>query len=174
MRRWFVVLALVAVAAAALTATASAKEGGVELSSTPFGIGPGDPWDGTLTVFSPGGTEAAFSPSITIRNLDTGLTQTFPATPSKAPAGTDTQSYDFTVVFPTAGRYRYTATDGLDDREYAYPIVRIVDQAPATLAGPPATPEGGFALWPLVAGLGGAAALALVAFLAIRSRRFAH
>ena len=172
MRRWFVVLALAAVPAAALTATASAKEGGVELSSTPFGIGPGDPWDGTLTVFSPGGTEAAFSPSITIRNLDTGLTQTFPATPSKAPAGTDTQSYDFTVVFPTAGRYRYTATDGLDDRELT--PEQIERQLAATLAGPPATPEGGFALWPLVAGLGGAAALALVAFLAIRSRRFAH
>ena len=174
MRRTLLVFALAALAAAALTAAASAKEGGVELSSAPFGIAPGDPWDGTLTVFSPHGTDAAFSPSITIRNLDTGATQTFPATPSKGPANADMQSYDFTVVFPIAGRYRYTATDGVSDRDYAYPIVRIVDPAPTALAGPPATPEGGFPLWPLVASLGGAAALALVAFFAVRRRRFAH
>ena len=175
MRRTLLVFALAALAAAALTAGASAKEGGVELSSAPFGLGPGDPWNGTLTVFTLDGSTAAYSPSITITNLETGATETFPAQPAKVPTTDEAQSYGFRVVFPTAGRYRYTASDGVSDREYAYPIVQIVgDSAPTALSGPPATPEGGFPVWPLVASLGGAAALALFAFLAIRSRRFAH
>jgi hypothetical protein len=174
MRRTLLVFALAALAAAALTAGASAKEGGVELSSAPFGLGPGDPWDGTLTVYTLDGSTAAYSPSITIRNLETGATETFPAKAAKVPTTAEAQSYAFRVVFPTAGRYRYTASDGVSDREYAYPIVRIVESAPTLASGPPAAPEGGFPVWPLLASLGGAAALALVAFLAIRSRRFAH
>ena len=174
MRRMLLVFALTALAAAALSAAALAKEGGVELSSTPFGTAPGDPWSGTLTVYTPDGSTTAFNPSITIRNLDTGATETFLAKPAKVPTTTEAQSYVFTVVFPTAGRYRYTASDGVSDRAYGYPIVRIVEPTPTPVAGPTAAGGDGFPVWPLLASLGGAAALGLVAFLAIRSRRFAH
>jgi hypothetical protein len=175
MRRLFLVFVLAAVAAAALTATASAKEGGIELSSTPFGTGPGEPWKGTLTVYAVEGSTATYRPSITIRNLDTGGTQTFAAEPAKGPTTGESQSFAFEVVFPTEGRYRYTASDGVTDREYAFPIVRIVDNettpSPAATAKPN---ESAFPVWPLVGGLGGAGMLALGAFLAIRRVRFAH
>ena len=173
MRRLLFVFALTAVGAAVLATGAFAKEGGVELSSTPFGLGPGDPWNGTLTVFSEDGSTAVASPTITIRNLDTGETQTFAAKPAKVPAAETTQSFRFEAVFPTAGRYRYTVSDGVSDREYEFPIVRIVGDSPVPISGPPAGDTSGFPVWPLVGGLAGAAALAL-AGLALRSRRFAH
>jgi hypothetical protein len=175
MRRLLLVFALAALGTAALATGAFAKEGGVELSSTPFGLGPGDPWNGTLTVFS--ADEAALNlkerPSISILNLDTGETQTFPTRPAKVPTTAHSQSFLFEVTFPTAGRYRYTASDGISDREYDFPIVRIVGDAPVPIAGPPAGDTSGFPVWPLVGGLAGAAALAL-AVLAVRSKRFAH
>ena len=174
MRRAFSALLLAAVAAATLSATASAKEGGVELSSTPFGTAPGEPWDGTLTVYTAEGSTATYHPSITIRNLDTGETQTFLAQPAKTPATPNPQSFRFEVVFPTEGRYRYTASDGVTDREYAYPIVQIVDPAPTSELASPSASESVFPLWPLVGALGGAATLALAGFLVIRKRRFAH
>jgi hypothetical protein len=175
MRRLLLVFALAALTAAAVTTAAVAKEGGVELSSTPFGLGPGDPWNGTLTVFALDGSTAAFSPSITIRNLDTGATETFAAKPAKIPTTPEAQSYVFTVVFPTEGRYRYTASDGVTDREYEFPIVRIVGSNTAVPIPQASTrASGGFPVWPLVGGLVGAMALGLAAFLAIRARRFAH
>jgi hypothetical protein len=169
------VFALAALTAAALTTAAFAKEGGVELSSTPFGLGPGDPWNGTLTVFTLDGGETGFSPSITIRNLETGATETFAAKPAKTPSTPEAQSFVFEVVFPTAGRYRYTASDGVSDREYEFPIVQIVGSNPVVPApGTSSGSAGGFPVWPLLGGLGGAMTLGLAAFLAIRARRFAH
>jgi hypothetical protein len=175
MRRLLLVFSLAALGAAALATGAFAKEGGVELSSTPFGLGPGDPWNGTLTVFSEEGSnlDLVASPTITIRNLDTGETQTFAAKPAKVPTTETTQSFVFEAVFPTAGRYRYTVSDGVSDRQYDFPIVRIVGDSAVPIAGPPAGDTSGFPVWPLVGGLAGAAALAL-AVLAVRSRRFAH
>src|SRR5919198_356474 len=84
MRLALLVLALALIGAAALAANAFAKEDGVELSSTPFGTKPGDPWSGTLTVLSdrPG---VGANPTITIRNLGTGETQTFTTQPAKVP-----------------------------------------------------------------------------------------
>jgi len=175
MRRLLMIFALMAVAAAAVAATAAAKEGGVELSSTPFGKGPGDTWRGTLTVFAPEGLTEELSPSITIRNLETGETQTFAAQPAKVPTTPEAQAFVFEVIFPTEGRYRYTATDGVTDREYAFPVVRIVDAEATPVLGPAArVSEGAFPVWPLVGGLAGAATLALGALLAIRRARFAH
>jgi hypothetical protein len=177
MRRLFLVLCLTAVTAAALTATAAAKEGGIELSSTPFGKGPGEPWTGMLTVFLPE-QSARLSPSITIRNLDTGETQTFGAQPAKVPTTPEAQSFVFEVVFPTEGRYEYSAQDGVTDREYTFPVVRITGSAATPVPGPatPVSPaaEGSFPLWPVVGGLAGAAILALAGLLALRRTRFAH
>jgi hypothetical protein len=175
MRRLLLVFSIAALAAATLTTAALAKESGVELSSTPFGLGPGDPWNGTLMVFSPEGSAENANPSITIRNLDTGETQTFAAEPTGGPSTRYEQSFRFEVVFPAAGRYRYTATDGVSDREYEFPIVRIVGSTAAVpVPGPSSGDAGSFPVWPLVGGLGGAMALGLAAFLAIRARRFAH
>jgi len=175
MRRLFLVLALALLAAAALSASALAKEGGVELSSTPFGIDPGDPWSGTLTVFSENGLSGKTSPSISIRNLGTGETKTFNTKPAKIPTTAHSSSYVFQVVFPTAGRYRYTARDGVTDREYNFPIVQIGDPSAAPVVKPGAgIDENGFPVWPLLGGLSGAVLLALAAFVAIRNRKFAH
>lgn len=174
MRRQSLAFALALLAAAALSASALAKEGGVELSSTPFGIDPGEPWSGTLTVYSVDAPVRTAQPSITIRNLGTGETQTFPTKPAKVPTTTHESSFVFQVVFPTAGRYSYTARDGVSDREYNFPIVRIVEPTTAPIAAPRAGIKDGFPLWPLLGGLGGAGLLALGAFGAIRSRKFAH
>ena len=178
MRRLFLMFVLAALAAAALSSGALAKEGGVELSSTPFGLGPGDTWTGTMTVFSVTGFNDPISPSITIRNLETGATETFEATgPAKVPTTEETRSFVFEVVFPTEGRYRYTASDGVTDRQYEFPIVSIVGSSAAVpVPGPSSVTEtgGAFPVWPLVGGLGGAMALGLAAFLAVRAKRFAH
>jgi hypothetical protein len=174
MRRTLLIFALAAMAAGALCAGAFAKEGGVELSSTPFGVEPGDPWNGTLTVYALDGSTQAYSPSITIRNLDTGATQTFAAEPAKGPSSPEAQNFVFSVVFPAAGRYRYSASDGVSDREYEFPIVRIVGPAATPIPGPTVGDTGSFPVWPLVGILGGAATLALAGLLVVRSRRFAH
>jgi hypothetical protein len=178
MRRLLLLFVLTALGAAAFTAGAFAKEGGVELSSTPFGLGPGDPWNGTLTVFSDeGGFPGSLNPSITIRNLETGAEETFPVTtPAKEPSTENARSFVFEATFPTEGRYRYTVTDGVSGREYEFPIVRIVGSAtlPVAASPPASTPDGSFPLWPLLGGLAGASALGAAAFFALRSRRFAH
>ena len=171
MRRLLLAFALTLIAAAALGTVAFAKNGGVELSSTPFGIKPGDPWTGTLTVFSADGAVAADKPTITIRNLGNGKTQTFDTRPAKVPTTAHSSSFVFEVVFPEAGRYRYFVRDGVTDRDYNFPIVRI---APADAAiGKPGkgASDDSFPVWPLVAGLGGATLLAGAGLLALRGRR---
>jgi hypothetical protein len=61
------------------------------------------------------------------------------------------------------------------DREYEFPIVRIVGSNPAVpIPQGSAGASDGFPVWPLVGGLVGVMALGLAAFLAIRARRFAH
>ena len=173
MRRPFLVFALALLAAAALSASAFAKEGGVELSSTPSALGPGDPWTPSLTLIDDGGQlPANAKPGIRITNLETGRTIDYPATATDNPA-----VYTVRVVFPAAGRWDYAAYDGVTDRLYEYPTTKIV--APeGTIAATPtraaAIEEGSFPLWQLLGGLGGAGLLALGALAAIRSRKFAH
>jgi hypothetical protein len=172
MRRPFLVFALALLAAAALSASAFAKEGGVELSSTPSALGPGDPWTPSLTLIDIGGQlPANAKPGIKITNLETGRTIDYPATPTDNPA-----VYTVRVVFPAAGRWDYAAYDGVTDRLYEYPATTVL--APkATLPETPApatTSSEGFPVWPLLGGLGGAALLTLAAVLVIRNRRFAH
>lgn len=173
MRRPFLVFALAVLAASALSASALAKEGGVELSSTPSALGPGDPWTPSLTLIDDGGQlPANAKPGIKITNLETGRTIDYPATATDNPA-----VYTVRVVFPAPGRWDYAVYDGVTDRLYEYPTTRIV--APeGTIAATPkpaaAIEEGSFPLWQLLGGLGGAGLLALAAFVAIRSRRLAH
>lgn len=173
MRRPILVFALALLAAAALSASAFAKEGGIELSSTPSALGPGDPWTPSLTLIDDGGQlPANAKPGIKITNLETGRTIDYPATPTDNPA-----VYTVRVVFPAAGRWDYAAYDGVTDRLYEFPTTRIVAPNGTIAATPKAAAiaeEGSFPLWPVLGGLGGAGLLALGAFAAIRSRKFAH
>ncbi|MEO8291065.1 MAG: hypothetical protein ABI649_08755 [Gaiellaceae bacterium] len=153
MRRSVIAFAVALVAAAVLASTALAKGGGVELSSTPFGTNAGDTWSGTLTVFADPGIVARAAPSITIKNLGTGETQTFGTKPAKVPTTPAASAFVYNVVFPQAGRYAYTATDGVTDREYRFPIVSIA--APDTAVPRPPSSSGGsdsFPLWAPIAG----------------------
>jgi hypothetical protein len=167
MRRLTVGFALALAAAAVFAATALAKEGGVELSSTPFGSQPGDPWTGTMTLV--GGDEellAQAKPAITIRNLATGERENFYATPTK-----QADVWNFSVTFPEAGRYSVSVGDGVTGRTYSFPPVRIGE---ATLAPPPASPAsdaGSFPVWSLVGGLLGAFAAIGAAIVLIRRRQ---
>jgi len=173
MTRFAALLVLTAVAAGVLAGAALAKEGGVELGSTPSALGPGDPWTPSLTLIDDGGQlPANAKPGIKITNLETGRTIDYPATPTDNPA-----VYTVRVVFPTPGQWDYAAYDGVTDRLYEFPATTIL--APQGTVG--ATPEaaataeeGSFPLWPLLGGLGGAGLLALGALAAIRSRKFAH
>lgn len=175
MGRLLFVFALALITAAALSAGAFAKEGGVELSSTPSGLGPGDSWTPTLTLIDIDGTlPANAKPGIRITNLDTGRSIDYPAVPTG-----DAGRYTVRVVFPAPGQWDYAAYDGVTDRLYEYPATTILAPKTGAPVAPPAaaqTEQGSFPLWPLVGGLGGAGLLAVAAVLAIRSRRlrFGH
>ena len=70
--------------------------------------GPGSTWDVKLNVLQHGQTPLdGISPAIMIRNLDTGETKTFAATPTGEPG-----QYAAKVVFPSAGRWDYEVNDG--------------------------------------------------------------
>jgi hypothetical protein len=172
MRRLLLVFALTLFATAALSAVAFAKEGGVELSSTPFGTKPGDPWTGTMTVFSVDGLAGQAKPTITIRNLETGETQTFETLPAKVPTTINSTSWVYEVVFPEPGRYSYTVRDGVTDREYTYPTVLITSANAAAPQTGGDSSNRSFPVWPIVGGAGGAGLLALAALAALRGRRF--
>jgi hypothetical protein len=173
MRRMILVFALALLSAAALSATALAKEGGVELGSTPAGIGPGDPWTPSMTLIDNAGEFPANpEPGITITNLGTGQTIDYKATPTDDPT-----VFTVRVVFPTAGQWDYAAYDGVTDRLYEFPAATILPPKESLPATPPpgsTSNEGSFPLWPLLGGLGGAALLSLAAFAVVRNRRLAH
>lgn len=148
-----------------LAAGASAKEANVELSSTPAGIGPGDPWTPVATVFLAGDRPSiGKSPTLRIKNAD-GDAKTFASRPTGEPG-----TYRFHVVFPTAGTWRYEVHDRVSGRTYTFPSVVIAataaEPSPAAPAERGAAPTGdsdSFPLWPVVGGsLGALAAIALV------------
>ena len=153
MRRSLIALALGLCAAAVLASGALAKEGGVELSSTPFGTPPGGTWTGTLTVIGEPVLTGVVKPTIRLTNLDTGATRSFDTAPAKVPTTAESRSFVFNVVFPEPGRYSYTVFDGVTDREYTYPPVRIVGSEPVVPV-PSSGGEGSFPVWaPVVGGI---------------------
>jgi len=164
LRRTLIAFALGLVAAAVLVPAALAKDGGVELSSTPFGTPPGGTWTTGLTLIDLNGRlPADAKPTLMLTNLDTGATTAFAAKPT----GT-VGKYTLDVVFPTAGRYSYRVTDGFTDREYTYPPVRIVGSIPV-VAVPSSGGEGSFPVWAPVAG--GIALLLAAGAAAVFTRR---
>jgi hypothetical protein len=166
MRRSLVVFGLAVVAAASLAGSALAKEGGVELGSTPTGKGPGEPWTTSLTLIDgTPGLLAQAKPGVRIRSLATGETRDFAAKPTDKPG-----VYTVRVTFPSPGRWAYQAYDGVTGRSYEFP--------PVTIAAPVAAPKApggssgdGFPVWALVGGLAGLLAAGGAAF-AIRRQRF--
>ena len=169
MRRFLGVLVLTALAAGVLSGAALAKEKGVELSSTPVGLEPGEPWTPKLfLVAGPPELFADAEPGVTIRNVETGERTTFRARPTNVPL-----EYDIRVVFPEAGWYTVEAF-GIDNGR-SYPIggqwlVDAPDAAPGPAApAPAAADESPFPLWPVAAG--GSALLLLAAGAALLLRR---
>ena len=164
---------IAALVGAVLTAGASAKEANVELSSTPAGIGPGDPWTPVATVLQAGDRPSiGKSPTLRIENAD-GDAKTFASQPTGQPG-----RYRFHVVFPSAGTWRYDVHDRVSGRTYTFPAVAIAapaaEPSPAAPAKPAAAPVGdsdSFPLWPVVGGSLGAIAAVALAWRFARPRR---
>lgn len=161
MRRFAGLLLLTALAAGVLAGAALAKEGGVELSSTPAGKHPGDPWTPQLTLIGDAeGLLAQARPGVTIRNVDTGAEATFTGM-----ATADPHTYSVRVVFPSEGWYTVEAFDGVTGRAYQVGGEFLIanPDSGAPVAGTPSRsiPEGGsFPVWPAA---GGGALLVLAA-----------
>lgn len=115
--RALLVTAIVALAAAGTAAAGGYATVGLN-SQPPDGGGPGSTWDVTLNVLQHGVTPLdGVSPTIVIRNLDSGESQTFPATPTGEPG-----KYAAKVVFPSAGRWEYLINDGFSQTHTFKPI----------------------------------------------------
>jgi len=169
MRR-IVTAAFLALLAAGIVATAApAKEANVELSSTPAGIHPGDPWNPTITVWLEGDALASGpAPTLTIIDLDTNAKTDFQATPTVEPG-----KYSVEVVFPEGGLWTYKLFDPNTERTYAFPAVYLTETpAPGEPAAPnapkevvaPVADSDSFPLWPV---LGGSLAALLAAAVAL-------
>ena len=172
MRRTVTIFTLALLAAAALSTAALAKEGGVELSSVPTGINPGEPWTTDLVlVEGPPELLAQAKPGIQITSLDTGEQIDYPAA-----AGKGDGVYTVDVVFPEAGTWAYSAYDGITGRMYEFPAVEItgptvVAKPPVAATKSPSSAGDTFPVWPLVGGLTAFAVAAAAAGLLIRRRQ---
>ncbi len=126
--RWFATLFVLGL----LMAPASAIGGGwatVGLSSTPEGIGKGQPWNVDVEVLQHGQTPLAdVKPTITITESRTGASRTFSARPTGG-----TGVYRARVVFPSSGAWTYKVDDGFS-QEHQFAQVRIGESAPASTA----------------------------------------
>ena len=106
-------LLLAGVLTLALTATGVAIAGGwatVQLSSTPSGLGPGDPWNLDITVLQHGNPQTPVldaTPRLTIEDTETGAATTYEASPTNEPG-----VYHVRAVFPEAGVWSYRVYDG--------------------------------------------------------------
>jgi hypothetical protein len=166
--------AVLAVLVALVSATGAAAKWGIELSSTPAGLGPGDPWNVTIRIVGshfPAKARTS-APVVRIRHAETGTVRSFKS------ARVARRAYEATVRFPEAGRWRYAV-------RYAggqYGFEQVLIEAPAAHASGTkvgdsgAAPaqgddDGGFPLWPVVAGSVAAVLLGALGFARLRSRR---
>lgn len=108
--RYLVFVSALVLAAVVVAAPASA--GGwatVGLASTPEGVGAGETWEAEITVLRHGVTPTdGAAPSLTIRNADSELSETFGAEPTG-----ETGVYVARVVFPSTGTWSYEIDNGL-------------------------------------------------------------
>jgi hypothetical protein len=158
MGRLLGVLSLAVLAAGVLSGAALAKEMGVELSSTPAGIEPGEPWTPTLYLLAgPPELFADAKPGVRIQNIETGERTRFRARPTTAPL-----EYDVRVVFPDAGWYTVEAFSGVTGRSYRIGGQWLIQRPEATLprageavpsgVGAAVEDRGSFPVWPALAG----------------------
>ena len=99
----------------------------VGLDSAPDGIRAGEAWDVRLTVLQHGRTPlVGIEPTLTISKVGGGATRTFAAAPTARPG-----VYRASVVFPSAGSWRYVVDDDFSARH---------SFGPARIAEPGAVP----------------------------------
>ena len=115
------ITAAAAAGAAALALPAAAGAGGfatVGLSSLPDGTAPGKTWPVTLTILQHGRTPlSGLHPSVRIQSDDGRTTRTFAARPAGKPG-----VYRANVVFPDAGGWTYTISDGFSQTHSFAPV----------------------------------------------------
>jgi hypothetical protein len=123
MARRLVVAVTMAMAGAALAA-GSASAGGwatVGLDSVPDGIRAGEPWAVRLTILQHGRTPLeGLQPELTVSKG--GTTRTFAATPTERPG-----VYRASVLFPSAGSWRYVVDDDFSAR-HSFGPVRVAER----------------------------------------------
>jgi hypothetical protein len=156
--------------AGALVWSAAAGAGGwatVGIASLPSGVHSGEVWTAQITVLRHGVTPTdGAAPTLTIRNRDTGETETFAAEPSG-----ETGVYAARVVFPEPGRWSFEIDNGLIATGYG--ISATTTYAPVTIDPGSAGDPGSFPALPLTV-LVAALALAAAGVVGVRrSRRFA-
>ena len=161
--RYLIVLATLATA---LVASATASAGGwatVGVDPLPTGVGPGEPWNPTITVLQHGQTPlTGLSPTITITLDETGESRQFAARETDQPG-----RYEASVVFPEVGAWRIVADSTFGDSKLTFGPVSIEPTGAAAGAGS----DQEFPVLPLLAVLGGLAIAAAAAFGVLRQRR---
>jgi hypothetical protein len=169
----------VAAVGAALALPGVASAGGfatVGLSSLPDGTAPGTPWHVTLTILQHGRTPLPnLRPTVSIRSADGKTTRAFAARP-----GDKAGLYTADVVFPAAGRWRYSINDNFSQVHSFAPVVigssRAVpvpgSQSGAGPAGAkaPTTRDGGSVAAAIAAAVVAGLLAALLAFTLLRRR----
>jgi hypothetical protein len=150
----------------------------VGLSSLPDGTAPGTPWHVTLTILQHGRTPMSdLRPTVRVASADGQTVRTFAAR-STGKAG----RYTADVVFPSAGRWRYSVDDGFTQTHFYAPVAIGASAAvpvpgsqsgagPAGANGPAARDDdGGDVAVALAAAVVAGLAAALAAALLVRRR----
>lgn len=160
------------------------------ISPLPTAVEAGKVWTVDVTVLQHGRTPMPDAmPAVVITNSKTGASQTIAAKPTNTVG-----VYRADVTFPSGGSWDVAVKDGFPVAECATthtfgsytiggdggstPAAPTPKPAPAAAAEPPPAAvapasgggDGSSALWPIVGGVGGALALAVLAALAIRAR----
>jgi hypothetical protein len=173
MRRFLIA----AIAAGALAQGGTAYAGcwaTVGVAPPPDGIAPGETWTARMTVLQHGRTplpdaESA-RPTLTIRNTETGATQTFTSRRTKDPT-----VFQANVVFPSNGSWRYEVFDDFTSwdgqpapcaQTHTFKAIAIGGSAASGGAGPkygapveplptasPQADRNGFPYWPVIGGI---------------------
>jgi hypothetical protein len=133
-------LVLAAVAAAPASAGGWATVG---LAATPEGVSSGETWEAEITVLRHAVTPTdGAAPSLTIRNADAGLSETFAAEPTG-----ETGVYVARVVFPSTGTWGYEIDNGLVATGYGQSATTTY--APVTIGAGSGAGPGSFPTLPL-------------------------
>jgi YtkA-like len=154
-------LTLLAVIAAALAAPSAATAGGwatVGFDPPPEDLAPGEPWQVEMTILQHGITPLeGVHPRVIVGEVGGGPQRSFPARATGEPG-----VYRATVVFGSAGTWRYVVDDGFTAR-HRYPPVKIGKGGKRAATEPVALASTAAATPPSAGGDGPDYVLALVA-----------